>query len=69
MQHELHTIYRAGLEPTSSCIRTNAVQSTTGSTAPGLQSTLPPLRSPSPDWVVVFDEQGVPNLEPASQHR
>jgi hypothetical protein len=68
------TLYKSGFEPATStpCAETSAARSTgAGSTvAPSPQfNPLPPLRSPYAGWIVVFDEQGVPNLEAISAYR
>jgi hypothetical protein len=69
-------LYATGFEPaSSSCGRTTAaVSAAVGSTAEASTaasplSTLPPMKSPYPGWVVVFDDAGVPTLEPISQIR
>ena len=64
------TLYKAGFESTSaSCIETTAAETGTGPTAStSPQPRWPQLKSPYPGWVVVFDDQGVPTLEPISQH-
>jgi hypothetical protein len=66
------TLYKIGYEPTSTepCVQTTAAETNAGpmgSTSP--QSSWPPMKSPYPGWVVVFDEQGVPTLEPISRFR
>jgi hypothetical protein len=62
------TLYKIGYEPMSApCVQTTAAETNTGptaSTSPKLG--WPPLKSPYPGWVVVFDDQGVPTLEPIS---
>jgi hypothetical protein len=66
------TLYKAGYEPASaSCVQTNGAQTAVGGQAPPAspQFGWPPVQSPSPGWVVVFDEQGVPTLEQVSQSR
>jgi hypothetical protein len=68
------SLYKIGFEPTTSapCLEPNAAQSTGAAaavTATAKFNPLPPLNSPYAGWIVVFDEQGVPNLEPISQYR
>ena len=62
---------KIGYEPTSApCVQTTAAETNTGPTAStSPQSTWPPMKSPYPGWVVAFDDQGVPTLEPISQLR
>jgi len=66
-------LYQVGDEPTSfaGCLQTNVAASIgagpTGAASP--LSSWPPMKSPYPGWLVVFDEQGVPTLEPISQIR
>jgi len=65
------TLYKIGYEPTSAlCVQTTTAETNTdpmATTSP--QSTWPPMKSPYAGWVVVFDDQGVPTLEPMSQVR
>jgi hypothetical protein len=63
------TLYNVGYEPTSApCVQTTTAETKAGATAStSPQSSWPPMKSPYLGWVVVFDEQGVPNLEPISQ--
>jgi hypothetical protein len=66
------TLYKVGLEPTSTgpCVQTTTAETNTGPTASTTpQYGWPPLKSPYPGWVVVFDDQGVPTLEPISHFR
>jgi len=66
------TLYRIGYEPVSaSCVQTNATETAVGGQgAPaGPRFGWPPVQSPSPGWVVVYDEQGVPDLEQVLQPR
>ena len=63
------TLYKLGYEPVSSttCVQTAAAESSAGgdgrAAAAGPPFGRPPVQSPFPGWVVVFDEQGVPTLE------
>lgn len=68
------TLYKSGFEPATStpCTETSAAQATAAraaATASSQVNTLPPLKSPYAGWIVVFDEQGVPNLEAISAYR
>lgn len=68
------TLYKIGFEPTTwtPCADTSTAQATgvRSTVTPGSKfNPLPPLASPYPGWVVVFDEQGVPNLEAISEYR
>ena len=66
-------LYQTGSASTSSadCVQTNVAQSiTAGSTAPpNPESSRPTMKSPYPGWVVAYDDQGIPWLEPISQYR
>ena len=68
------TLYKIGFEPTNwtPCAPTSVTQSTHArpAVAPSPQfDSLPPLKSPYAGWIVVFDAQGVPNLEAISSYR
>ena len=64
-------LYPTGSASTSAtdCLQTKVVESIpAGSPAPPTpQSTQPPMKSPYPGWVVAYDDEGIPWLEPISQ--
>lgn len=66
-------LYQTGSASTSSadCVQTNVAESiAAGSPAPPTpESTRPPMKSPYPGWVIAYDDQGIPWLEPISQYR
>ena len=67
-------LYQAGYAPTSStdCVKTNVTESVAASPAApasAAQSSRPSMKSPYAGWVVVFDDQGIPWLQPISQFR
>ena len=64
-------LYQTGSASTSSgdCVQTDVAQSiAAGSSAPpSPESSQPRMKSPYPGWVVAYDDQGIPWLEPISQ--
>ena len=66
-------LYQTGSASTSStdCVQINVAESIPAGlpATPAPQSTQPPMKSPYPGWVVAYDDQGIPWLEPISAYR
>ena len=68
MQHQLHTTFSRPRRLLVLAVALVALAVSAPLAAAAHARSLPCRETPT-HWVTVVDEQGVPNLEPASQHR